>query len=82
MPTIEDIRRAMRRRPFLPFRIVMRGGETHEIPDPDFIAVSPIGKSAVLLDNQGMRILNVRLIAELVVPGLPHEEEPLAESPT
>jgi hypothetical protein len=81
MPTTEDIRQAMHRRPFLPFKIVMRGGQTHNVPDPDFIAISPIGKSAVILDAQGMQVLNVRLIAEIVVPGLPAEEEAPPESP-
>lgn len=73
MLTTESIREAMNRRPFLPFKIQMRGGKVHEVVSPDYVAVSPTGKSAVLLTMDGVEILNVRLISELVVPGL---EEP------
>ncbi len=70
MQTTEPILEAMRRQPFLPFQIHMRGGRVHEVRSRDFIAVSPTGKSAVLVKMDGLEIINVRLISELVVPGL------------
>ena len=78
MPTTESIREAMNRRPFLPFEIRMRGGKVHQVAHHDYIAVSPTGKSAVLLTMDGFEVLNVRLISELVVPGLP-ESPPASE---
>jgi len=81
MLTTESIREAMRRQPFLPFKIHMRGGKVHEVHHPDYIAVSPTGKSAVILNADGMEILNVRLIAEIVVPGLEEAAQSGDESP-
>ena len=79
MLTTEPIRELMNRQPFLPFKIHMRGGKVHEVRHPDYIAVSPTGKSAVILNADGMEILNVRLIAELVVPGLIEGEQATKE---
>jgi hypothetical protein len=74
MLTTEPIVEAMHRLPFLPFRIHMRGGKVHEVRHPDYIAVSPTGRSAVILNVDGMEIVNVRLVAELVVPGLAEDQ--------
>jgi hypothetical protein len=76
MLTTEPILEAMHRLPFLPFKIQMRGGKVHEVRNRDHIAVSPSGKAAVVVNVDGIEIVNVRLIAELVVPGLEEAKPP------
>ena len=65
MLTTEPIREAMHRQPFLPFKILMRGGKIHEVRHPDSIAVSPAGRSAVILNADGMEIVNVDVVVRL-----------------
>ncbi len=46
--TVEQLRTTIRATPFLPFRIRMVDGRHFLIPHPDFLAMSPTGRTAVI----------------------------------
>ena len=47
---IESIRKFNHAVPFVPYEIHTASGETYEIPQPDFILVSPMGSYVVVVD--------------------------------
>jgi hypothetical protein len=47
---LEQVRQLLRRKPFKPFRVVLKSGERHDIDDPDRIA---LGKSLIHWFPQG-----------------------------
>jgi hypothetical protein len=47
---IESIRQFKRAVPFKPFEIQMASGECYEVPQPEFIAISPRGSFVVVVD--------------------------------
>lgn len=44
--TVDDLRQALRRRPFVPFRLRMQSGEVYDVPEVGEMAVSPVGNEA------------------------------------
>jgi hypothetical protein len=60
---IESIREFNRAVPFVPYELRMTSGETHQVPHPDFISVSPRGSFVVIIDrNERPHHLNAILI--------------------
>lgn len=49
---IESIRGFNRAVPFMPYEIQMAGGDTYDIPHPDFISVSRGGAYVIVIDQQ------------------------------
>lgn len=54
---LKRIRQFLHRKPFSPFRIVMKSGERHEVEDPDRVALP---KPDVFLFKQGDRMLQLK----------------------
>jgi hypothetical protein len=66
--TIERIRDAMHRQPFVTIVIRTVEGQAYEVRHPDFIATSTNGRLLSVYDEAGEHILDVRLISELTYP--------------
>jgi hypothetical protein len=49
---IGSIREFNRALPFVPYEVRMNGGETHPVPHPDFISISPRGSFVVIIDKR------------------------------
>jgi hypothetical protein len=55
--TVEDLRQALRRQPFQPFRLHMRNGDVYDVPALGEMALSPLGTEAVVnVGEQTQRI--------------------------
>jgi len=67
--TAKELRDAIKAEPFLPFRLRFGSGQTVKVPHPEFIALSPSGRTAVIFTEKGsfeagshMQIVDVLLI--------------------
>jgi hypothetical protein len=49
---INSIREFNHAVPFVPYEVHMAGGETYEVPHPDFISISPRGSYVIIIDAQ------------------------------
>jgi hypothetical protein len=47
---IESIREFNRAVPFVPYEIHSASGECYEVPQPDFISISPRGSFVIVID--------------------------------
>ncbi len=64
--TIEQLRTTLRAQPFLPFTIRMADGRSFSIPHPDFLSMSPTGRTAVIFHEDGSAsIVDLLLMTEL-----------------
>ena len=64
--TIEQLRTTLRAQPYLPFTIRMADGRSFPIPHPDFLSMSPTGRTAVIFHEDGSAsIVDLLLMTEL-----------------
>jgi hypothetical protein len=64
--TIEQLRATHRATPFQPFTIRMADGRQFPIPHPDFLSMSPTGRTAVIFQTDGSAsIVDLLLMTEL-----------------
>ena len=64
--TTEQIRTAHRSSPFQPFTIRMADGRSFFIPHPDFLSVSPVGRTVVIYHDDGSAsIVDLLLMTEI-----------------
>ncbi len=64
--TIEQLRRAIRATPFRPFTIRMADGGHFPIPHPDFLSVSPAGRTVVIYHtDDSASIVDFLLMTEI-----------------
>jgi hypothetical protein len=64
--TIEQLRRTHRAAPFRPFTIRMADGRQFSIPHPDFLSMSPSGRTAVIYhEDDSASIVDLLLMTEL-----------------
>ena len=64
--TIEQLRRTHQATPFQSFRIRMADGRTFSIPHPDFLSMSPSGRTAVIYQpDDSASIVDLLLMTEL-----------------
>ncbi len=69
--TIEQFRKQWKKQPFLPFVAKMADGSTFEVKHPDFVAMSPTGRTVVIYDEDDTSsILDLLLMTELQVKSL------------
>lgn len=62
----DDVRELVRAEPFVPFKIVMAGGETLDAWHREFILAPPGQRTVILVDRERRtRIINTSLIAYL-----------------
>jgi hypothetical protein len=65
---IESIRAFNHATPFRPYAIRMTSGETHRVPHPDFVSISPRGSFVVVIDgNERPHHLSTLLMEEAVL---------------
>ena len=62
---IEEIRKRYFAAPFRPFDIVLTNGRNVAVEHPEFIALSPKGKSVTLYEDDGGLIIDGPLIVAL-----------------
>jgi hypothetical protein len=66
--TIEQLRAAYKATPFRPFTIRMADGRTFPIPHPDFLSMSPSGRTVIIYqDDDSFSILDLLLMKEIDV---------------
>ena len=64
--TVEQLRTTLGTKPFQPFTIRMADGRNFVIPHPDFLSMSPIGRTAVVFNADGSAsIVDLLLMTEL-----------------
>ena len=64
--TIEQLRTTLGTKPFQPFTIRMADGRNCVIPHPDFLSMSPVGRTAVVFHGDGSAsIVDLLLMTEL-----------------
>ena len=64
---IEEIKELYRAIPFQPFDIVLTDGSTVHVGHPDFMALSPRGRTLFVYESDGFRIIDIPLIVALKV---------------
>lgn len=64
--TTEQIRKAMAATPFKPFVIETAGGREYPVPHPEFLYITPPGRTIIVSDRDGaVDILDLLLIESL-----------------
>jgi hypothetical protein len=64
--TTEQLRTAHRSTPFQPFTIRMADGRAFSIPHPDFLSISPAGRTVVVFNVDGSaNVLDLLLMTEI-----------------
>ena len=67
--TIEQVRATIRQQPFRAFTIDMVDGRVFPVAHPDFVAVSPTGRTAIVIQpDDSYSIIDLLLMSELEVP--------------
>ena len=65
---IDSIRAFNHAMPFRPYLIRMTSGETHRVPHPDFVSISPRGSFVVVIDDKERPHHLSALLIEEAVP--------------
>jgi hypothetical protein len=64
--TIEQVRTTLHASPFQPFTVRMADGRQFPVPHPDFLNLSPTGRTAVIFHPDGSAsIVDLLLMTEL-----------------
>ncbi len=64
--TTQQLRTAHRSTPFRPFNIRMADGRTFSIPHPDFLSMSPVGRTVVVYHpDDSASIIDLLLMTKL-----------------
>ena len=54
---IDDIRKQVKRIPFVPFSIRMSDGQEYPVPTVDHIYITPTGRRVIVADDEGVTVL-------------------------
>jgi hypothetical protein len=64
--TADAIKEALHTVPFVPFALQVVGGEKYVVQHPDFVAVSPTGRTLMLyIEGDRSRVIDLALISQL-----------------
>ena len=64
--TVQQLRTAHRATPFRPFTIRMADGRSFHVPHPDFLSMSPTGRTVIIYqDDEEFSILDLLLMTEI-----------------
>jgi hypothetical protein len=65
--TIEQFRNALRQTPFRAFRIRMADGRAFDVMHPDFVSMSPTGRTIVVhhASDESFSVLDLLLMSEI-----------------
>jgi len=62
--TIEQMRKAYEARPFKPFTLRTGGGREYHVPHPEFMLITPPGRTIIVVDQDGAAELIDLLLVE------------------
>jgi hypothetical protein len=66
--TIQQLRAAQRATPFRPFTIHMADGRSLPVPHPDFLSMSPTGRTVIIYqEDDSFSICDLLLMTELEI---------------
>ena len=64
--TVNQIRKALETRPFKPFVLLITGGREYCVPHPEFLMITPPGRTIVVADRDGaVEIIDLILVESL-----------------
>ena len=64
--TIQQLRAAHRATPFQPFTVHMADGRAFHVPHPDFLSMSPTGRTVIIYqEDEEFSILDLLLTTEI-----------------
>ncbi len=64
--TVQQVRAAYRATPFRPFRLHMADGRSFSVPHPDFLSMSPTGRTVIIFqEDEEFSILDLLLMTEI-----------------
>ncbi len=64
--TIQQLRAAHKAMPFRPFTVHMADGRQFSVPHPDFLSMSPSGRTIIIYeDNEDFSILDLSLMTDI-----------------
>jgi hypothetical protein len=64
--TADAIRKALHTVPFVPFALQVVGGKKYAVAHPDFVAVSPTGRTLVLYtEGDCSTVIDIALVSQL-----------------
>jgi hypothetical protein len=64
--TADAIRKELHKMPFVPFELEVVGGEKYIVHHPDFVAISPTGRTlTIYTEGDGSDVLDVALISQI-----------------
>jgi hypothetical protein len=64
--TVQQLRAAHRATPFQPFTVHMADGRSFHVPHPDFLSMSPTGRTVIIYqDNDEFNILYLLVMTEI-----------------
>ncbi len=66
--TAQQLRSVYKATPFRPFTLHMADGRSFHIPHPDFLSMSPSGRTAIVFqEDENFSILDLLLLTEIEV---------------
>jgi hypothetical protein len=64
--TADAIKDALHTIPFVPFALKVVGGKKYAVPHPDFVAISPTGRTLVLYtEGDRSTVIDIALVSQL-----------------
>jgi hypothetical protein len=66
MATREQVRSMQTAQPFRPFTVTLADGRSFRVTHPENVACSLNGREMALFDEQGMHLLEMLLVAEII----------------
>ena len=64
--TADSIRKELHRTPFIPFVLEVVGGEKFPVQHPDFVAISPTGRTVVVYtEGDQSSVIDIPLIVKI-----------------
>lgn len=66
--TIQQLRGALKATPFRPFSVHIADGRAFSVPHPDFLSMSPTGRTVIVFgENDEFSILDLLLMTEIAI---------------
>jgi hypothetical protein len=66
--TIEQLKKAHSAQPFKPFDVRLADGRSIEVPHPEFMAMSPTGRTVIIVrPDDDYHVVDLLLVTDLVV---------------
>jgi hypothetical protein len=64
---VDQFRSALRTRPFRPFTILTADSERLPVAHPENVAITPSGRTVIVVDDQGHTVIDMAEITQFVV---------------